>query len=379
MRVVDTGSGENWSVPCVLLIAFLAAAPAESQRDRAPIAILTQDTTGGTDDFYQVDLANGSLSRFDRLRRDPLAIRSQRLRQNLFQEIGRPTDQPAGIGEVLLGPIRSSDLNVRAALFVETSTGYVAYFDQLGKGGVFGRISTLIGRPFGPIAAADGNFALLMRHDGNGRCQGAYLYHASSGRGLFLADIVKLELDAEAAAAPGFPRLSGRVSAVELQASEWTTGYLIADSADGSLRFLDLNESGRLSVRSSPVGLFPTFAAEAANATSARFVSTPIRNNDETTTHVLFVDAATGDVAILEGVDDREARPVMRKVAANLYGALGLRASTGLRNLTAVSGRSSSGATSGVWLIDHATRAVAFVEAPETPASTAVRRVVVGN
>ncbi len=369
---------------CFLLLFFLIFAAANSSEaqgsaTKAPLAVLPQDSTGGTDDFYTLDLANGSLQHIDRLRRDPLRIRARRLRQNLFQEIGRPIAQPAGVGEILLEPIRSSDMNARAALFVETSTGYTAYFDQLGKNDLFGRIVTLIGRPFAALAASDGRFALLMRHDGNGRAEGAYLYHSSSGRAAFLSGIVKLDSDVTAAAVSGFPKLTGHPAIVELQVSEQTTGYLIVDSADGSLRFLDLNDSGRLRARDSAASLFPTFSAETPTPTAARFIAAPVRNSNETTTHVLFVDVATGNLAVLRGLEDTATRPSFTLLTANVYRAIGSSAGSGQRAVAAVAGRNADGETAGVWLVDSLTRAIVFAQNLETPGSATVRRVALDN
>jgi len=369
---------------CLLLLVFLTLAPsssveAQGSAAKAPLTALPQDSTSGTNDFYTLDLANGSMQHVDRLRRDPLRIRARRLRQNLFQEIGRPIAQPAGVGEILIEPIRSSDMSARSALFVETSTGYAAYFDQLGKNDVFGRIVTLIGRPFESLAATDGRFALLMRHDGNGRTEGAYLYHASSGRAAFLNGIVKLDPDVTATAVPGFPKLAGHPAIVELQVSERTTGYLIIDSADGSLRFLDLSDSGRLSARDGTVSMFPTFAAETTTPTAARFVAAPVRNSNETTTHALFVDVTTGSLAVLEGLEDTATRPSFTLLTANVYRAIGASAGSGPRAVAAVAGRSADGKTAGVWLVDSVSRAIVFAQSLETPGSATVRRVALDN
>ncbi len=361
-----------------LLMAPSASLWAQAPAARAPIVALPHDSTSGTDAYYYLDLGSGTLTLVDQLRRDPVQLRVQRLRQNVFGEIGRPADQPAGAGEVLLAEVHSAPRNARSALFVETSTGYVAYYDQLGKGGAFGKIVTVIGRPFAPLAAADGNFALLMRHNSNGRTAGAFLYHAGSGRGFYLRIPSKLGPDASVSSATGFPRLTGLVSAAELQTLDQTTGYLVADAADGSLRYLDLN-GDNVTVRDSSVGLFPTLSAEAASPEGRRFTAVSIRNARETTTHVLFVDVATGDLAILAGVTDSSQRPVMRKLAANLYSVLGTNVGDGWRVIAAVPGVAANGATSGIWLIDSLTRLAAFVDNLETPGSATVRRVRVGN
>ncbi len=361
------------SLGVLLCLLTPAVLPAQGQA-RAPVVLLPQDSPSGTDDFYSLDLGDGALTLYDQLRRDPLQIRSRQLAQNLFGEIGRPANQPAAAGEILMAPIHSAPRNTRSALFVEASTGYVAYYDQLGKGGNFGKIISAIGRPFAPIAAADGNFALLMRHNSNGRTSGAYLYHAGSGRGFYMGIRNKPDPDVTTATAAGFPRLTGLVSAAELQAFERTTGYLVADAADGSLRFLDFDDN-RLLLRESRVSLFPAFTTEGVDPATRRFTAVPIRNNSETTTHVLFVDTSTGDLAVVEGVDDPARQPVVQKLQTNLYRALGSSASAGWRTVSAVPGIAGSGATSGVWLLDSLTRRTAYVESAEAPGSATVRRV----
>ncbi len=363
----------------VSLLALLAApATTLAQSSRPPIVALPQDSSGGTDDYYYLDLGSGVVTQVDQLRRDPVAVRVQRLGQNLFQDIGRPTNQPAADGEVLLEPIHLASRNARAALFVETSTGYIAYYDQLGRGGSFGEIVTVIGRPFAPLAATDGNFQLLMRHDDGGRTVGAFLYHAASGRGFYLRDLNKLPIDARTATAAGFPSLTGHVAAAELQFSDRTIGYLVADAGDGSLRFLDLDGTGVV-VRGTTASLFPTFAADAAEPAARRFAAASVRNSSETTTHVLFVDIATGELAVLEGVEDPNRRPIARKLAANLFAVLGSAADAGWRTVATVPGVAGNGATRGIWLIDSLTRNAAYVENPASPGSATVRQVRARN
>ncbi len=370
-------------LPAILALTALALATpavlrAQSPAARAPVMAMPHDTTGGTDDFYYLDLGDSGLTHVDQLRRDPVRLRAQRLRQNPFREIGRPADQAANPGEILLMPIHTGPRNARAAFFVETSTGYAAYYEQLGKGGAFGRILTVIGRPFATLAAADGNFALLVRHDSDGRTVGAFLYHAGGGRSLYVRGLNRLNTDVPTNPAGGFPKLTGRVGAAEVQVFDRTAGYLVADAADGTLRFLDL-EGTNVTVRDAGVGLFPTFAAEAADPADRQLTAVPIRDSRETTTHVLFVDVATGELAVLSGIEDPSRAPALSKLGANLYTVLGTAANAGWRNVAAVPGVASNGATSGVWLIDSHTRRLAFVNNAENPGSATVRRVNVGN
>lgn len=369
-----------WSlVWCISLWA--SASPAAGQGATAPVVAFPRSASSSTDSFYTLDLRNGSMTHFDRLRRDPLRARTDRVSQNLFQEIGRPLDQPAAPNEILLTPIYDAGGNARAALFAETSTGYVAFFEQIGRGSSFGRIITTLGRPFGPLASPDGQFALLMRRDSNGRTVGAYLYHHSTGRTLYLGGLAKLEMDPPVRDLPALPTLPGRVSAAELQNSdETTTGYLVADSSDGSLRFFDLDPDSatRITVRASSLDLFEVFDAEGRNPTPQRFVAVPLLSSSSRTEHVFFVDVANGQMALLENVAG-DARPILRKLALSLYNALATDVSQRRRTITPVARHDSDGETTGVWLIDSLTRAMVFVENPGIPGSASIRRVAIAN
>ena len=118
------------------------------------VALPAYGSGGASDSYFAFSLQDGAGRQVDRLRRDPLSLRARNTPENLFQIIGRPTDQPALPGEVFLAPIRSSDGSVRAAVYVETSIGYVAYFENLGRGGKIGQFTSVAGRPFEAVPPA---------------------------------------------------------------------------------------------------------------------------------------------------------------------------------------------------------------------------------
>lgn len=342
---------------------------------------IPRDAGSGLDSFFVLDLRNGAVARIDQLRRDALRGRLRRLTQNLFQEIGRPQNQPAAVNEIFVRPLHDVNRNARSAIFVETSTGYVVYFEQLGRGSTFGRITTVIGRPFADIAAPDGRFALLMRQGNNGRTEGAYLYHASTGRALYFGGLAKLEIDPTMVTLSGLPTLAGQVTAAELQSDdEETIAFLVADSSDGSMRYFDLDPdaASRVTVRESPLSLFPTFNEASKNPSPQRFVAVPVQGANDNTEHVFFIDVGNGETALLENVNNTS-RPVMRKLPLNLYSVLRTDASEVPRTVSAVPRIASNGATTGIWLIDSVTRAIAFVDDPGTPGDTTLRRVVPEN
>ncbi len=356
----------------LLAVALPAAAQERSPRVALPLY------SGGTESFISVDLGSGDCYLTDQLKSDPLRVRARGLRQNLFTEIGRPTDQGAVAGEILLAPILGGDGSTRAAIFVEASTGYVAFFDGVGRSNRLGEISVALGRPFEPIASMDGNYALLLRRDSAGRTDGAYLYHATTGRGFYYSGLRKLETVVEAVAVQGLPQLTGRVAAAAIQTTrEQTVSYLVADGGSGELTFFDLSTSSpaRIAVRKSPLTLTEVFPQPGPHATPQRFVAVPILDDDDRTRHVFVVDASSGAMALVENVDRQ---PALKPLRPNFYTAIGVE-EAGARVVTAVPGVSSNGRTAGIWLVDSSSGAVVWVENPGFPGQASARKVTVGG
>ncbi|MCP4660622.1 MAG: hypothetical protein GY856_34920 [bacterium] len=377
---IESGGWRRWAQGLLLALLASLSSPALGQSIAVvpPVAALPSYGGGGaSESFLTFRLGDGEAYLVDRLRRDPLALRRRRLAENLFAAVGRAADQPATTGEILLGPIHSGDGSVRAALYVETPIGYVAYFNQLGRGSRIGEFSSAIGRPFAPLAAADGNFALLMRRDGSGKTTTAYLYHATTGKCLYFAEVNKLETDLEAVATSPLPTLTGRVAATELRAgSEATAGYLVVDSGNGDLYFCDLDpaRAGQLAVHKSARNLFEVFSREARYPSPRRFLPVSIQESSRQTRHVLIFDAATGEMALVENVDDRARTPALRQVGRNVDTSF--QASDRMtRVFAAVPNVTGNGATIGVWLVDNQTGAVVYVANPAVPAAVTVTRV----
>lgn len=376
------GGWRRWWAPgCLLagLASLSAPVLGQSIAVAAPVVALPSYGGGGvSESFLTFRLGSGEAFLIDQLRRDPLALRRRQLAENLFAVIGRAVNQPATSGEILLEPIHSGDGSVRAALYVETPIGYVAYFNQLGRNSRIGEFSSAIGRPFSPLAAADGNFALLMRRDGSGKTNTAYLYHATTGKCLYFEGLNKLETDVEAAATSPLPTLTGRVAVSDLHAgSEATAGYLVVDSGNGDLYFFDFvpERSGQLSVYKSTRNLFEVFPREARYASPRRFLLVGIRESPRQTRHVLIFDAATGEMVLVENVDDRTRAPVLRKVGPNVDTAL--QANDRMtRVFSAVPNVAGNGSTIGVWLVDNQTGAVVYVANPAIPVAVMATPVV---
>ncbi len=352
-------------------LALLSTSPAPGQK--GPIIALPAYGTGGaSDSYFAFSLQSGAGRQVDRLRRDPLSLRARRWPENLFQIVGRPTDQPALPGEIFLAPIRSSDGSVRAAVYVETSIGYVAYFDALGRGSKIGELAAVAGRPFEPILSTDSNYALLLRDDASGRTLGAYLYHATTGRGLYINGVNKLSITPKVVATSPLPALGGRIAAVPLHAgSEATASYLVVDPVSGDVHYFDLTSgmADQLVARKSPLNLYDALSREGSYTSARRFALAPVQRDEELTLHVLVFDAVTGAVAMIENVNDASAsrlRPVTVGLDSQLRGAGGERVFTAIPNLAA------GGQTLGVWVHDSESGRVVYVSNPGDPASLGV-------
>ena len=360
---------------CLLLVSSWAAAA-----QRAPaLAVLPIYDGSGIRSFFQFNTGNGEGLLIDRLR-DPLQVRARVVQQNPYREIGRPLDQPAIAGEILLAPIRSSDGSTRAAFFVEASTGYVAFFDQAGRGGKLGEIQVVLGRPFQEIASGDGNYAMLMRRGGSGRTDGAYVYHATSGRALLYRGLRQLTTDSTPVAVRNLPQLSGKVAAIDLQsAREDTRAFLVADGGNGDLYFFELDPGNdvRVTVRKSRLNLTEVFPELGAQATARRFLLSPLVASDDRTQHVFVLDATSGEMALVENLDG--SRPVLRKIVVNLYESIRFEPSSESTVWSAVPNLASNGQTIGIWLLDSLTRTTVYVDNPDSPGQTVIRRVAIGG
>ncbi len=360
-----------------LVVGGSAGTAPPAAGESTPVVVLPRLVSGTTESFFSLELKTGQIAFTDRLRKDPLVLRSRRLPDNLFSKIGRPADQPAAPGEILFSLIHDSSSTVRAALFVEASTGYAAYFDQPGRiEGQLGEFTNLLGRPFGPIAAADNNFALLMRRGNSGKTEGAYLYHGTSGRGLYLSQVDKLSFEPTVVPTDPWPQLSGPLAAVELQGpSRETRGYLLLDGATGELHWLTLTSGApvTIGVQKGALNLFQAFAnQDPATATGRLFVATSLQGRGEETLQVFVLDTVSGDMAILDGVQGGNSQPSFTKLSQNLFA--GLSPTPEVRPFVALP-RNSSGTTLGVWIYDSLTRNLFYIDQPSTPAATTVRLV----
>lgn len=359
------------------LLGLLLASVASSLAAQSPYLTLPRfDSGGATSELFYFDLGNGASYELDQLRRQPTEVRSKRLESNLFGDIGRPTDQPAKLGEIFLGPLHAPDGSVRTAMFVETSTGYVTFFKQLGKNDRLGELESILGRPFGPLAADDGNFALLMRRNSSGRTDGAYLYHATTGQGLYYSGLAKITPEPRVAATEALPVLRGPISSAAVLAEEETVTYAITDHASNTLTFLDVDRQAtlRLPSRASNLKLDELFGSDNLRPTSNRYLLIPINNSEDSTIALVIVDQASGGLLLVDAL--AAATPRSRLMPGNIYTVLG-GAQDRPRSLSPVVAYDSSGITRGFWLLDSLTGGFVFVSRPESPADLRIDRVSV--
>lgn len=366
-----------------VLVWWLAAAAGllvtgARAQDSTPILVFPDSTTGGASStYFYVNLTNGRSYVVDGLTRDPLNLRSRPLEENLFQVIGRPAGQAAYAGEIFFAPLASSDGSVRAGLYVETAIGYVALFEEPGRSRKLGKIITLTGRPFEDIMSTDGNYALLPRHDSSGRTEGAYLYHATTGRGLYLGGLRKLDPGAKARPTSALPVLAGRVTAAEIHlGSEASGAYLVADPASGEVHYLRLLSGVATQVTSekSPIQLYDVFSREGSHTSARRFLAVPVNSSGSRTEQIFIADAMTGETAVVVGVTDADVETqLVKAVSLSRW----LTEGGGERVFSAVPRTNSSGATIGIWLLDSQSRSTVYIDNPGVPGSVTTARVTV--
>lgn len=351
-----------------MFACLLSVVPVGAQSDSP---FFTLPRFGGGDQpevFLYFDHTSGGGYLLEGLRRAPTQLRGGRLADNLFNLIGRAPNQPAIHGELLLLPIFSSSNTVRDALFVETSTGYVAYLDEFGKNGKLGTLVTVIGRPFGPLAAGDGNYALLQHRDSSGKTDGAYLYHGTTGNAIYIGGISKLPTDLKGLSTVELPKFEGRFGAAEILSGGGTAGYLLVDANTGKVSFLDLVSGApeRLAVRSIGLDFLTAFAADKLNPSLQRFVLEPLQQ-DGTTRSVLVIDVASGQIGL---IDEPLGQPRLRILPQNVYSVLRPGAGDVPRTFATVRNGSD-----GIWLLDSLSASLLYISSPLVPAETRIQTV----
>lgn len=350
-------------------ILLAASTPVAAQVVANPYLALPRFQNQSTNGFLYFDQADGRGRIADRLR-NPAEVRIEVLSANLFGIYGREV-QPV-FGDLHLAPIFDSGGTVRSGLLVEASTGYMAYIEDLGKGGDLGQLKTTIGRPFGPIRGSDGNYALLPLRGRNGATRGVYLYHGFDGATLYVDDIGELRNDPPVSTATSLPPAEGWVSSAELLNEEQTVGFVLLDNLKGTVTRVDLAQSqpSRLSARTFDLDLNQAFESDAYNPSPTRFVLVSLHAAGPSTTRLLVIDTSTGKLAYLDGLEGSVAS--VSFLTQNLYQVLRPGIGDVTRVLTPIPNQDTSGRTQGVWLIDSQSGSLVYISDVADPARLAI-------
>lgn len=355
--------------PAEPAVAAATAAPPPPPAIPVPPHPLTLPRFGSSDvdSFFHINLKTGDTYLTDGLDGPPL--RTRRLGQNISREIGLATGM--SIGDLLLGPIRNGDGSLKAAILVESSTGYVAFLDDIGRGGNLGTISVAVDRPFQTLANTDRSLSLLMRRDSSGRTTGAYLYQATSGRALYLGGLRKLDPTAAVVATVPWPTLSRRATAVEIQSSrEETTGYWIADPATGDNYRINLSRDApaRLTGSKLTVNIYDAIAKEGPHATYDPLVALGIEDRSDRTRHLFLLSVKSGEIAIWYDIAGDDGRPRLARLSRNLYDVLGREPAQTPRTIAAFPKLGDNG-VEGIYLLDSVTRGVILIADLDQPST----------
>jgi hypothetical protein len=386
LKSTDGGNGidEDWAAWVDLRVgegpaqqAPLAATAPEARFDgRAILAIPRYRADESTAGAFVVDLSDGSAAFVDRVGIGGNTYRSRALNVNIFTVLGRPKDRPAKPGEILVGEIRSTSGAVTGLFLVETSTGAAAYLSDLGNEPHRATYRPVNGRPAAAIASDDGNFALVMRRDGSGATDGAYLYHASSGQCVYFAHVDEMHSDPEVQFTTPMPKLDGRVAALPLQnGGEATPQGLLLDEATGTIFKVGGLERDptQISATRQNLELFEFFPDASPRSMFSRFVLVPGYSSSGAADAVFVVDAGSGRMAVLKDVRTGGA---MRLVGStkSLVGYIPGVGSEG-RALAAVPKVGTSGTTDGAWIFDAAMEGVLVLENVRGPHNLKIRKI----
>jgi hypothetical protein len=324
------------------------------------VVVADHDSAGATGSLFWLDLGSGRSYQVEPHRGGKvLSVRP--LDQNLFVAIGRR--QPAAWGHFLLGPIRTAGGQTPALLLAETDSGYMAVLTRLGKGSQLGEVATVSGRPGGALAGDDGDFALLMRRDGNGRTDMAYLLHGGDGACLRLRDLHRLGEEPPSAPCERLPRFAAASEPVPVESPDGATlAFLLVTEPRGTILRIapTADRDDQLTATATGLHLEDVFPAGAAGeevaAPARRFALAPVRSASSGTRSVLAVDSLSGRLALLGGLGD--ATPSARLLGPELGNDFPERD----RSLAVVPRVSSSGGTLGVWVMDPEGGRVVLVE-----------------
>lgn len=361
------------SVSCSILLTALTWLYGFSA-GAANVTVPLRDGSGATSRMLSVDLETGRIFELEP-RRGGEAIRIEPSAQNLFNAIGRPLDQPAAVGEILVEEISDRAGRTRAYLMLETSSGYLAYFTRPGEKGLLGELRTITGRVAEPLASADGQYVWLRRWDPARRWEVGYLIHASEGGCLVFAGIDRLEQELVAGRCEGVPTFRLGSNAVPIESDGGlVSGYAVIDATDGALLLLSFASDGdrKLLATRSPLALNTLFPQPEGAAPARRYALASVRTSGGGTVAVLAADTATGRLALLSGLE----RPSTARGALLAEGMTAFsRREQRSRPLEALPLVSPTRQTQGVWLVGEERSDLVWVSNLTSSSPVTVQRV----
>jgi hypothetical protein len=332
------------------------------------LALPKYDGDDSTEGIFFIHLDTGNAFYIDKIKSSPRDIRSRNLNQNVFTALGRTPGKPALPGQVLLGEVRMAGGDVHALLLADTSTGALAFIVDLQRRSYQGRTHSVHGRPLAPLAAPDGRFSLMMLQGDSAETFAALVYHAPTGRGIFIEGLNDLNAEPRGIPISNLPVLPGAAVLIPLQSGDQATPQaLLIEHSGGDLYRLSglLKGARKVTWAKERTRLLDLFPYQPEVPVTARFLPIPLFSGSDATNNILVVDAATGRLGLIRGVRDPKSMS-LRALPGNLYELLP-RDVGRPRTLAAVPKVSDSGATEGAWIFDSATGQVIFVEGLENP------------
>jgi hypothetical protein len=356
-----------------LVASLVALVGAGSAAEAEWLTVPVGDAAGATQRLYQVNLSNGTVNELEP-RRGGTALRSQRLIQNLYSEIGRPQDEVARRGELILEGLRESSGRTRLLLLLESSTGYVGVLSKLGQGLRVGDLRTIAGRPMQSVAGTDANFSLFQAIDPERRRPVAYLVNGSTGGCMSLEGLAEGSGDVVPRSCGILPRLRLGAGQAPLQGSDGEiTAYLTVDGTDGAvyeMRFFE-GRAGAVSMRKTAVSLAQVFPRGEGQAAPVAYPLLPLFGDGRSTRAVLAFDPVSRRFAYLSGWQD----PTGLSATLLPGGITGWLESSSGADLELVPQISGRGETIGAWLFVRGYESVLYLSGLEDPRQIQVQRV----
>lgn len=368
----DWGAWFNLSVgvdqPLPQRISAPPAANVTAEGASPVIAIPEFGSDDSTRGIVLVHLEDGHAVLIDQVRRSALDVGRRPMKHNFFDAVGRPQNQPAGIGQLLVGAIREGGGKVHALLIVDTTTGKMGYLTGLDDDPRGRNLKRINGAPAESLTSPDGNFTLVMRQKGSGKTVDAYLIHGTTGRGALFRDIGDLRGDIRSTAITALPKTQAGVSSLEIQSgSDATSHFLLIDQVGGAVHHVGgvSKKPTQLTVRTLPHNLVRSFPKNPSVPFIHRFATIPVTDRSGATDSALIIDVGSGAMAMIENLG-KPSKTRLIGVNRSIYEVLPKEVGEP-RNIAGIPRINSNAATEGGWLLDSASAEILFLDKIHDP------------